>query len=459
MSSERATPLVFAPLLSEAMLPEERKKAVRKIHAVIHNAGLEPVLLGKLPIDEEMKYAEVPIESVPLITAMTEQEATAQNVTQPSIKEVADSTAKRAALLASNGKKAEARAAKLNAYKEQIGNAFLNMLEPHCSQLATQYRKAHLLRAEGDILGATYDGVAMFKAFKNATNHNDPKRQGEEASTLMTELEIQLPDNATSAQYAQIWDRFTNEVDPYLERAMTDTLRVRWLLERLPANLREQKEVISYGLRTHPDGPKLDDVDLALIRCREACDDRHDPALGVPDVAAALAAHKANMVAANLVMLGRSAPSPDPPEPKANFGKGKGRGGRGEQGGRGGARGDKRDKRSKWVNEPIPPTYHNGKCWPDQTCNVNHQGWCMASAKVNGTCPRVVWEDQATVKKIEEGRKQQVAAMKAKGKDIKYSPLLPWTKDGPRLQHVDHPDKSYRQAGFTPPPRRTRPAP
>ena len=451
-SDKRSTPLVFTPLSSEDMLPDERKKIVRKMQAVIHDAGLEPVLIDKLPIDEDMKYAEVPLETVPLITALTEDEATAQNVTQPTAADVAESTAKRASLVVSNAKKAEARTAKLNGYKEQIGNAILNMLEANCSQLATQYRNAHELRAEGDVLGATYDGVAMFKAFKNATNHNDPKRQGEEASTLMTELGIQLPDNATSAQMAQIWNRFSTEVDPYLERPMTNTLRVRWLLDRMPASLREQKDIISYGLRTHPDGNKLDDVGLALIRCREACDNRHDPALGAPDVAAALAAHKANLLAANLVLLGHSAPSPASPEPKVNFGKGKGRGGRGEQGGRGGSRGGKRDERVKWVHGPIPASYHGGKCWPDQSCNVNHQGWCISSHKVNGTCPAGVWEDKAAVKQIEDHRKQQVAALKAKGKDAKYTPLLPFVKDGPRLQHVDHPGKSYRQAGFTPPP-------
>ena len=73
------------------MLPEERKKVVRKMHAVIHDAGLESVLVDKLPIDEGIKYADVPLETVPLITAMTEVEAAAQNVAQPTAKEVADS--------------------------------------------------------------------------------------------------------------------------------------------------------------------------------------------------------------------------------------------------------------------------------------------------------------------------------------------------------------------------------
>ena len=76
-SDKRATPLVFVPLQSEDMLPEERKKIVRKMHTEIHAAGLEPVLIGKLPIDEEIKYADVPLETVPLIEAMTEAEAQA----------------------------------------------------------------------------------------------------------------------------------------------------------------------------------------------------------------------------------------------------------------------------------------------------------------------------------------------------------------------------------------------
>ena len=125
-SDKRSTPLVFTPLSSEDMLPDERKKIVRKMQAVIHDAGLEPVLIDKLPIDEGMKYAEVPLETVPLITALTEDEATAQNVTQPTAADVAESTAKRASLVVSNAKKAEARTAKLNGYKEQIGNAILN---------------------------------------------------------------------------------------------------------------------------------------------------------------------------------------------------------------------------------------------------------------------------------------------------------------------------------------------
>ena len=94
-SDKRATPLYFVPLQSPDMLPEERKKVVRKMHAAIHEAGLEQVLIDKLPIDEEIKYADVPIETIPLITAMTTAEAEAQNVAQPTAKEVADSTAKR----------------------------------------------------------------------------------------------------------------------------------------------------------------------------------------------------------------------------------------------------------------------------------------------------------------------------------------------------------------------------
>ena len=101
-SDKRATPLYFVPLQSSDMLPEERKKVVRKMHAAIHEAGLESVLIGKLPIDEEIKYADVPLETVPLINAMTEAEATAANVAQPTAKEVADSAAKRASLVASN---------------------------------------------------------------------------------------------------------------------------------------------------------------------------------------------------------------------------------------------------------------------------------------------------------------------------------------------------------------------
>ena len=76
-SDKRATPLYFVPLQSEDMLPEERKKVVRKMHAAILEAGLEPVLVGKLPIDEEIKYADVPLETVPLIEAMTKAEAQA----------------------------------------------------------------------------------------------------------------------------------------------------------------------------------------------------------------------------------------------------------------------------------------------------------------------------------------------------------------------------------------------
>ena len=39
-SDKRATPLYFVPLQSPDMLPEERKKVVRKMHAAIHEAGL-----------------------------------------------------------------------------------------------------------------------------------------------------------------------------------------------------------------------------------------------------------------------------------------------------------------------------------------------------------------------------------------------------------------------------------
>ena len=319
--SSSTTPLYLEPVPDRHLLPEQRKKVVSAWHDAIQQAGLEEILKGNLPPSEQYGTEPTPLDTAPTIEPLSPNTAASRNVPQPSQKEINDAAAKRTLLVAENTRRATLRATKLAEYKAQLGVAILRALETNASALATEYRKKHVLRAESADLPATYDGVAMLAAFKQEKNHNDTERQGQSAEDLMAELEINLPDNCTSSQFSQHWDKFAKEVEPYLERPMTAKLQVRWMLARLPTGLIEQKDAITGELRR---ANKLDDVDEALVLCRERCDDRHDPKLGVPDVVPALTARKAALSLAHAALHGGpSGQSSKPPEVLVGKGKGK----------------------------------------------------------------------------------------------------------------------------------------
>ena len=145
---------------------------------------------------------------------------------------------------------------------------------------------------------AKHDGCAIFAAFKNASNHNDASRQSAAAEAEKKRLEIKLPDNATSSQYAKLVNKFITDVEPYLDPRLPDRLVTEWVLSRMPSNLIDRRDAIKSSLR---DSGELADTAKAIQLCRAAIDDRHDPDLGVPDVDAALSKKIECLVAAEKI--------------------------------------------------------------------------------------------------------------------------------------------------------------
>ena len=71
---------------------------------------------------------------------------------------------------------------------------------------------------------AKHDECAIFKAFRDATNHNDASRQATEGEAHKKRLEIHMPNNCTSSQFALLIHTFLTDIVPSLSPALTDTL-------------------------------------------------------------------------------------------------------------------------------------------------------------------------------------------------------------------------------------------
>ena len=82
--------------------------------------------------------------------------------------------------------------------------------------------------------------------------------------------------------------KFNEESEPYLLRRLTPELHVEWIVARLPAKLESDARAIRRALRSEG---KASDVEEAMRRCMEVCDDAYDSTLGEPDVGAAVLQH------------------------------------------------------------------------------------------------------------------------------------------------------------------------
>ena len=157
--------------------------------------------------------------------------------------------------------------------------------------------KDHELAAATASRPAKYDGCAIFMAYKAATNANDKTRQDADEA-LHAELSLVLPANVSGTQFAMHIGKFNEESEPYLLRKLTPELHVEWIVARLPAKLESDARAIRRALRSEG---KASDVEEAMRRCMEVCDDAYDSTLGEPDVGAAVLQHVAALVASRRV--------------------------------------------------------------------------------------------------------------------------------------------------------------
>ena len=119
--SSSTTPLYLEPVPDRHLLPEQRKQILAKWHNAIQQAGLEQILVGKLPPAAQFATEPLPLDTAPTIEPMSPSTAAANKVPQPSVKEINDAAAKRATLVAENARRHELRTSKLNELKAQLG--------------------------------------------------------------------------------------------------------------------------------------------------------------------------------------------------------------------------------------------------------------------------------------------------------------------------------------------------
>ena len=107
--SSSTTPLYLEPVPDRHLLPEQRKQILAKWHNAIQQAGLEQILVRKLPPADQFATEPLPLDTAPTIEPMSQTTAAANKVPQPSVKEINDAAAKRASLVAENARRLELR--------------------------------------------------------------------------------------------------------------------------------------------------------------------------------------------------------------------------------------------------------------------------------------------------------------------------------------------------------------
>ena len=366
--------LRFTPVQDEDMLPEARKDIADQMWETIQQCNIDCIFNNKLPAQEEFTYAETSLETVPVLVQHTPAGG-APIYTQ---RDIDRSVNEHRAVVLSNTKKSEMKAQTLQDYKCQLGVALLRAFKQHAPLFEVKMRKDHILVAATADVPAKHDGCAIFRAFRDATNHNDASRQAANAQAHLKRLEIKMPNNCTSSQFAHLTNTFITEIVPYLNPALDGKLQVEWIMARMPDELIDRRDAIRAKLRADS---KLDDVDEAIKQCRSACDDRHDFDLGAPDVTAVFTRHVALLELSKQVFLcGGEMPvvGGQPIGASADAGgRGTGRGGRGDRGGRGGGRGGKggQQPRERRKLNKLPG---GQMCSPDGSCNLDHMWKCHA---------------------------------------------------------------------------------
>ena len=63
--SSSTTPLYLEPVPDRHLLPEQRKQILAKWHNAIQQAGLEQILVGKLPPADQFATEPLPLDTAP----------------------------------------------------------------------------------------------------------------------------------------------------------------------------------------------------------------------------------------------------------------------------------------------------------------------------------------------------------------------------------------------------------
>ena len=82
--SSLTTPLYLEPVPDRHLLPEQRKQILAKWHNAIQQAGLEQILVGKLPPADQFATEPLPLDTAPTIEPMSPSTAAANKVPHPS---------------------------------------------------------------------------------------------------------------------------------------------------------------------------------------------------------------------------------------------------------------------------------------------------------------------------------------------------------------------------------------
>ena len=206
--------LRFNPVPDEDMLPEARKDIADNWWETIVACGVDCIFDNMLPAHEDYSYSDVPLTPV-LVQPATTASGTATYTQSQIDRSVND----RNAIEHSNTKKAEVKARMLITYKSVLAVALLKAFKQNAPLFESQMRKDHVLVAATVTMPAKHDGCAIFKAFRDATNHIVASRQVvrfqvAEAEAHKKRLEIRMPNNCTSSQFAQLINTFLTDIVP-----------------------------------------------------------------------------------------------------------------------------------------------------------------------------------------------------------------------------------------------------
>ena len=240
-ASSLVTSLRFNPVPDEDLLPETRKDIADEMWDIILSHGIDCIFDDRLPPAEEFAYTESPLDSAPLLNISDTNADGSPKYTQADVDKAAN---KRKEMENNNLQKKTMRERLLKDYKAVLAVALLKAFKANAPLFERKCRNDHVLVAASGTTPAKHDGCAIFIAFRDATNHNDASRQANAAETEKKRLEIKLPDNATSSQFAKIVNKFLTDVHPYLAPKLTDQLVVEWVLARMPANLVDRRDAI-----------------------------------------------------------------------------------------------------------------------------------------------------------------------------------------------------------------------
>lgn len=226
-ASSLMTTLRFNPVPDEDMLPEVRKEIADEMWEIIVTHGIDCIFEDKLPPAEEYAYTEINLDSAPLLDPKATNADKTLKYTQSEVDKAAN---RRKEIENQNAQRRAMHDRLLKDYKSVLAIALLKAFRTNAPMLEKKLRKDHILVAATGDAPAKLNGCDIYTAFKNASNHNDASRQAAAAEAEKKRLEIRLPDNATSSQFAKLVNKFITDVEPYLDPRLPDRLVTEWNL-------------------------------------------------------------------------------------------------------------------------------------------------------------------------------------------------------------------------------------